>query len=179
MEKAASLNQHVIGYGALAEREWAALGLDAPDMDAARRYRLERIRAELRKRDLAGIVVYDPLNVRYATDSTDMQLWCTHNAVRYAFVATEGPVILWDFHNCEHLSWHLDLIDEIRHGKAWFYYEAGAASARERAGAGRRRSPTSWRAAAAATAASRWTASIRTGSRRSPSSASRCIPAKR
>ncbi len=125
MEKAASLNQHVIGYGALAEGEWAALGLDAPDMDKARRYRLARVRAELRKRDLAGILVYDPLNVRYATDSTDMQLWCTHNAVRYAFVATEGPVILWDFHNCEHLSWHLDLVDEIRHGTAWFYFEAG------------------------------------------------------
>jgi Xaa-Pro dipeptidase len=125
MEKAASLNQHVIGYGALAEGEWSALGLDAPDMAAARRYRLTRIRAELRRRDLAGIVVYDPLNVRYATDSTDMQLWCTHNAVRYAFVATEGPVILWDFHNCEHLSWHLDCVDEIRHGTAWHYYEAG------------------------------------------------------
>ena len=125
MEKAASLNQHVIGYGALAEGEWAALGLDAPDMAKARRYRLTRIRAELAKRDLAGIVVYDPLNVRYATDSTDMQLWCTHNAVRYAFVATDGPVILWDFHNCEHLSWHLDCVDEIRHGTAWHYYEAG------------------------------------------------------
>jgi Xaa-Pro aminopeptidase len=132
MEKAASLNQHVIGYGALAEREWAELGLDAPDMDVARRYRLERIRAELIRRDLAGIVVYDPLNVRYATDSTDMQLWCTHNAVRYAFMATEGPVILWDFHNCEHLSQHLPLIDEIRHGTAWHYYEAGQ-HGRERA----------------------------------------------
>ncbi len=125
MEKAASLNQHVIGYGALAEGEWAARSLDAPDMNAARRYRLRRIRAELAKRDLAGIVVYDPLNVRYATDSTDMQLWCTHNAVRYAFVGTDGPVILWDFHNCEHLSWHLDCVDEIRHGTHWFYYEAG------------------------------------------------------
>jgi Xaa-Pro aminopeptidase len=125
LEKAASLNQHVIGYGELPEREWAALGLAAPDMPAARRYRLQRIRAELTKRDLAGVVIYDPLNVRYATDSTDMQLWCTHNAVRYAFIATDGPVILWDFHHCEHLSQHLELIDEIRHGKAWFYYEAG------------------------------------------------------
>jgi Xaa-Pro aminopeptidase len=125
MEKAASLNQHLIGYGALAEGEWAALGLAAPDMEAVRRYRLTRIRAELVKRDLAGIVVYDPLNVRYATDATDMQLWCTHNAVRYAFVATDGPVVLWDFHHCEHLSWHIDTVDEIRHGKAWFYYEAG------------------------------------------------------
>ena len=49
MEKAASLNQHVIGYGALAEGEWAARGLDAPDMAVARRYRLTRIRAELRE----------------------------------------------------------------------------------------------------------------------------------
>ncbi len=124
-EKAASLNQHVIGYGPSTEGEWAALGLDAPDMDAARRHRLERIRNELVARDLAGVVLYDPLNIRYATDSTNMQLWCSHNAVRYAFVATDGPVIIWDFHGCEHLSWHLDTVDEIRHGTAWYYYLAG------------------------------------------------------
>src|SRR5436189_2229504 len=81
MEKAASLNQHLIGYGPLAEGEWAALGLDAPDMDTARRYRLERMRGELKKRDLAGVLVYDPLNVGYATDSTDMQLWVMQHAV--------------------------------------------------------------------------------------------------
>ena len=123
--KAAALNQHVIGYGELAEGEWAALGLEPPDVDAMRATRLGRIRAELVARDLAGVLVYDPLNVRYATDSTNMQLWCTHNAVRYAFVATDGPVVLWDFHNSEHLSGHLPLIDEIRHGTPWFYYEAG------------------------------------------------------
>ena len=179
MEKAASLNQHVIGYGALAEGEWAALGLDAPDMAVARRYRLERIRAELRKRDLAGIVVYDPLNVRYATDSTDMQLWCTHNAVRYAFVATEGPVILWDFHNCEHLSWHLD----------W-----STRSATARPGTITRRASTRperarrWAAEIAdlverlrrrQPAARGRQASIPTASRRSPSSASPSTPARR
>jgi Xaa-Pro dipeptidase len=123
--KASALNQHVIGYGALAEAEWAARALGAPDLEAVREHRLARIRAELVARDLAGVLVYDPLNVRYATDSTNMQLWCTHNAVRYAFVATEGPVILWDFHNCEHLSAHLSLVDEVRHGTPWFYYEAG------------------------------------------------------
>jgi Xaa-Pro dipeptidase len=123
--KASALNQHLIGYGGLAEGEWAALGLDAPDLEVLRRYRLDRIRTELVARDLAGVLVYDPLNVRYATDSTNMQLWCTHNAVRYAFVATDGPVVLWDFHNSEHLSGHLPLVDEVRHGTPWFYYEAG------------------------------------------------------
>ena len=123
--KAAALNQHVIGYGELAEREWAARGLAAPDVDAIRAYRLARIRAELEARDLAGVLVYDPLNVRYATDATNMQLWTAHNAVRYAYVATDGPVVLWDFHNSEHLSAHLPLVDEVRHGTPWFYYEAG------------------------------------------------------
>ncbi len=57
-EKAAGLNQHVIGYGDLAENEWAALDLAAPDLDAVRRYRLERVREQLRERDLAGAPLY-------------------------------------------------------------------------------------------------------------------------
>jgi Xaa-Pro aminopeptidase len=130
--KAASLNQHVLGPGPLAEAEWADLGLAAPDLPEMRRYRLDRVRAELARRELDGLVLYDPLNVRYATDSTNMQLWCTHNAVRYAFVATDGPVVLFDFHSCEHLSAHLDLIDEVRPGTSWFYFDAGP-NARERA----------------------------------------------
>ncbi len=99
--------------------------MSAPDLAAMHRHRLERIRAELAVRDLAGVVVYDPLNIRYATDSTNMQLWCTHNAVRYALVTAEGPVVLFDFHNCEHLSAHLETVDEVRPGTAWSYYKAG------------------------------------------------------
>lgn len=129
IEKASVLNRHILGYGELAEGEWAALGLGAPDLDAIREFRLERIRAEVRARDLAAIIVTDPLNVRYATDCTNMQVWCTHNAVRYAFVPQEGPVVLFDFHNCEHLAAHADLVDEIRHGVPWFYFESGPRSA--------------------------------------------------
>ena len=124
-DKAGALSQHRLGFGALAEREWAELDLPAPDMDRMRRYRLQRIREQLKARDLAGALLYDPLNVRYATDATNMQLWCTHNAVRYAFVATEGPVVLWDFHNCEHLSGHSNVVDQVRHGIAWYFFEAG------------------------------------------------------
>ena len=123
--KAGAMNQHLIGYGTLAEGEWAAAGIPAPDLDAMRRYRLERIRAELRKRDLAGIHLYDPLNIRYATDCTNMQLWTTHNPARGCFVATDGPVILFEFHNCEHLSDHTGMVDEVRGCTAWFYFEAG------------------------------------------------------
>ena len=105
--------------------EWAALGLDLPDLPALRAYRLERVRAQLRARDYAGIVCYDPMNVRYATDSSNMSVWTTHNAVRYCFIATDGPVVVFDFHGCEHLSDHLDLVDEVRPAQASYYFGAG------------------------------------------------------
>jgi len=105
--------------------DWSELGLEIPDIDSIRRYRLQRIRAQLYRRDLAGILVADPINIRYATDCTNMQVWCTHNAVRYAFVATEGPVVLFDFHGCAHLSDLIDTIDETRPAKAWFYFGVG------------------------------------------------------
>ena len=108
-----------------AEQEWAAAGLDAPDLDAMRAYRLGRLREQMRAADVAAMVVADPINVRYATDSTNMQVWCSHNAVRYAFVATEGPMIMFDFHGCGHLSNHLSLIDEIRPAISYIYFIVG------------------------------------------------------
>lgn len=121
----AALNMHLLGPGEPALSEWQALGLPLPDMEAIRAYRLQRVRAALRARGLAGIVLFDPLNIRYASDSTNMQLWVTHNAARYCFVAAEGPLIVFDYHECEHLSAHNPLIDEVRPAKSWFYYSSG------------------------------------------------------
>lgn len=114
-----------LGPGELALNEWATLGLQLPDLPQMRRDRLERLRAELRRCDYAGILLTDPLNIRYATDSSNMQLWTAHNLVRYAFIATDGPVILFDFHNCEHLCEHLELIDEIRPAIGTYFMGAG------------------------------------------------------
>lgn len=127
-EKATLLNRHMLGYGAFVENEWAVLGLDAPDLEVVRKYRLDRIRQQLEKFDLSAAILCDPLNVRYATDATNMQIWSAHNAVRYTFVALEGPVVAFDFHNCEHLSAHNSQVDEMRHGIPWFYFEAGPRS---------------------------------------------------
>jgi Xaa-Pro dipeptidase len=113
------------GPGDLALAEWRALGLELPDLSAMRLFRLARLREQLARRDYAGIVLADPINVRYATDSANMQVWCLHNPVRYAFVATEGPVILFDFHGCAHLSAHLELVDEVRPGRGWYFFKSG------------------------------------------------------
>lgn len=124
-EKLKALNRHELGPGKIALAEWEQAGLRLPDMQQIRQYRLDRVRAELKKHDCAGIVLYDPVNVRYATDSTNMQVWVTHNAARYAFIAAEGPVIIFEFEACAHLNLHNPLIDEIRPTKAWFYLVSG------------------------------------------------------
>jgi Xaa-Pro aminopeptidase len=115
-----------LGPGRLALAEWRARGLEVPDLRALRTARLGRLRRQLARHDCAGIVIADPINLRYATDAANMQVWCLHNPARYAFVATEGPVILFDFHGCAHLSEHLELIDEVRPARAWYYFNSGA-----------------------------------------------------
>ncbi|MCG9613418.1 Xaa-Pro peptidase family protein [Vibrio harveyi] len=114
-----------IGPTALAFQEWADLGLTPPNLHKMREYRLKRIVDQLQARDLAGVLLFDPLNIRYATDSTNMQLWIAHNHARACFVSAEGYMVLWDFHNCEHLSAHLPLVKEVRNGASFFYFETG------------------------------------------------------
>jgi len=89
-----------------------------------RRMRLAKVRQALAARDLAAILLYDPINIRYATGSRNMAVWTLHNAVRYCLIPAEGPVVLFDFHNCEHLSAGLGTIDEVRPAVSWFYFGA-------------------------------------------------------
>ena len=136
-----------------------------------RKYRLERIRAELKRRDYAGALLYDPVNIRYATDSTNMQLWVAHNPTRHCFVATEGPVVLFDYFSCEHLSDHSGMVDEVRPAVSWIYLYGGELTEQARRRAGRPASPISSASMAAATAASPSTTSIPKASPNSPGSA--------
>lgn len=114
-----------IGPTPLAFAEWDRLGLRAPHLPSMREYRLQRLCQQLIARDLGGILLFDPLNIRYATDTTNMQLWTTHNPARACFVAASGHVVLWDFHGCDHLSAHLPLVTELRSGASFFYFETG------------------------------------------------------
>src|SRR5687768_7071208 len=65
--------------------------------------RLARLKAQLRAFDCAAGLYYDPINIRYATGTSNMQVYALHNPCRYVFVATEGAVILFEFKGCEHL----------------------------------------------------------------------------
>ncbi len=101
-------------------------GTEAPvDLDAVRLYRLRRVREALARHDYAGIVLFDQLNTRYATDVTCMQLWCLHNEHRYVFVPAEGPVVVFEYGNHAHLSEDVPTVDEVRPSQPFYYFAAG------------------------------------------------------
>jgi Xaa-Pro aminopeptidase len=95
------------------------------DQVALRAWRLERLRSELRKRDYAGALLSDPMNIRYATGTRNMAVWTMHAPGRYAFVATDGPVVLFDFSATKHLNDGFETIDELRTSTPWFFFIAG------------------------------------------------------
>ena len=84
------------------------------DLARLRTGRLERVRAQLRQRDLAACVLVDPVNIRYATGARNMQVFHARNPARYLFLPAEGPVVLFEFPGCHHLAGGLATIDEIR-----------------------------------------------------------------
>ncbi len=122
-----SLNSPDTASGKNTARQHGAMEFtDAPvDLEQMRGYRLGRIRAELAKRDYAGILLFDQLNCRYAVDATNMQVWCSHYETRCVFVATEGPTILFDYADLPHLAEELPLIDEYRVMPSFHYFSAG------------------------------------------------------
>jgi Xaa-Pro aminopeptidase len=114
-----------IGPTLLAYGEWEAAGLSLPNLERMREYRLQRLVDQVVKNDMGGLLMFDPLNIRYATDSTNMQLWNTHNPFRAALVCADGYMVIWDYKNAPFLSEFNPLVRERRSGASMFYFATG------------------------------------------------------
>jgi len=122
-----------IGPTQLAFREWEAAGLALPDLERMRGFRWRRLVAELVARDIGGLLMFDPLNIRYATDSTNMQLWNSHNPFRAVLLCADGHMVLWDYKQAPFLSAFNPLVAEVRSGASFFYNVCGEATAADAA----------------------------------------------
>lgn len=113
-------------YNKGAPRQHGAMEFsEAPvNLDDVRLYRLGRIREQLRQKECAGALLFDQVNTRYATDATNMQIWCSHYETRCVFIATDGPVVLFDYANLPHLAEQLVTIDEYRVMPSFYYFAA-------------------------------------------------------
>ncbi|MCZ8079745.1 MAG: M24 family metallopeptidase [Rhodobacteraceae bacterium] len=122
-----------IGPTQLAFAEWQAAGLTPPNLARMREYRWDRLVKALQARDYGGLLMFDPLNIRYATDTTNMQLWNTHNPFRACLLMADGHMVMWEYKNSPFLVTFNPLVKELRSGATFFYNstgDRGAAAAR-------------------------------------------------
>ncbi len=114
-----------IGPTPLALGEWAAAGLVLPDLARMRRHRWQRLTGAVVRAGLGGVLLFDPLNIRYATDSSNMQLWNTHNPFRAVLLCADGHMVVWDYRNAMFLAGLNPLVAEVRTGADFFYFDRG------------------------------------------------------
>ncbi len=98
------------------------LEIDGPALDLER---LARLRRAMAAGNCPAALFYDPANIRYATGTSNMQVYAGHNACRYVFVPLEGPVVLFEFSGCGHLSDGHPGVTEIRPAVSWYHFVTG------------------------------------------------------
>ena len=74
------------------------------DLRAVRLYRRERVRGEMAKRGIDAVILSDPVNIRYATGTRNMQVFSQRNAPARYLLLTASRSILFEFTGCLHLA---------------------------------------------------------------------------
>ncbi len=87
--------------------------------------RTARLRAAIAADGCDAGLFCDPINIRYATGTSNMQVYSLHNACRYVFVPVVGPIVLFEFKGCEHLSVGHPMVDEVRPAVSWYHFVSG------------------------------------------------------
>jgi len=112
------------------ERVWPNVLEAAPesvgiDLAGVRRYRLGRVREQMQAHDVAALILSDPVNIRYATGTRNMQVFTARNAPSRYLLLTEDRSILYEFTGCEHLANGFDTVDEVRASMTASFVAAG------------------------------------------------------
>lgn len=85
------------------------------DLKAVRAYRLGRLRHQMAAQGMNAVVLCDPVNIRYATGTRNMQIWGGRNGPARYLLLTQDRSILFEFSGCAHLADGFeDTIDEVR-----------------------------------------------------------------
>jgi len=96
------------------------------DLDAVRHYRLARVRSEMARYGVDALILSDPINIRYATGTRNMQVFCQRNAPSRYLLLTAGRSILFEFTGCLHLGEGYSTVDEVRPSTTASFVAAGA-----------------------------------------------------
>lgn len=113
------------------DREPDAAGID---LAAVRTYRQQRVRQKMAEYGVDAVILSDPVNIRYATGTRNMQVFSMRNAPSRYLLLTQNRSILYEFTGCLHLGEGFETVDEVRPSRTASFVAAGPDIAiRERA----------------------------------------------
>ncbi len=95
------------------------------DLRAVRLYRLGRVRQKMAEYRIDAVILSDPINIRYATGTRNMQIFSMRNAPSRYLLLTADRSILFEFTGCLHLGEGYETIDEVRPSKTASFVAAG------------------------------------------------------
>lgn len=109
--------------GMVTADDWSDIRLygDLPEIDFGRlqAYRMERIRASLKKSGASLCVLVSPISLRYAVDYRAYALFQSHIPTTYVFIPVEGPVILHGAYGPP------PSVDEVREARPISFFDGG------------------------------------------------------
>jgi len=87
--------------------------------------RQQRLRETMRLFNTPVLLILDSVNIRYATDASNMTIFSSRTPARYLLLFAEGPSILFEYFGCEHLADDLPTIDDVRPAQGLCYVSSG------------------------------------------------------
>lgn len=85
--------------------------------------RYAKVQASLKSRGIAGCVLTDPIQIRYATGTVMMPLWTAFNYCRYVLVLADSEPVIWEYPEAQFVArkyWN-----DIRPCEYWQYRFSG------------------------------------------------------
>jgi Creatinase/Prolidase N-terminal domain len=95
------------------------------DLKAVRLYRQHRVREQMAIYGVDALILSDPVNIRYATGTRNMQVFSQRNALSRYLLLTPDRSILFEFTGCLHLAHGYETVDEVRPAKTASFVAAG------------------------------------------------------
>jgi Xaa-Pro dipeptidase len=101
--------------------------IEEVDHSALRAERLARLQSVMRERDVAVCLFFEPMNIRYATGASSMDVWAAMSSVRYCLVCQGRAPILFEQELA--LPYASKLVDDVRMS-TWWQWLGGRSRAR-------------------------------------------------
>lgn len=95
------------------------------DMARMRAYRMGRAQTELKRAGCVAALLFDPVNVRYATGTSSHSVFMFHIPSRYAVLPAEGKAVMFEMVGLEHTAKAIETVGEVLTARSFTFFAAG------------------------------------------------------